>query len=252
MLPALRDGTPLCLVEKFAREPLAWPKLWKHHGAQAQTDRINAVARERKEPFLARYGGTIGLEWFFPKMLETLEHAPRVLRRRGSLAGSGRLVRLATRRRRRGDAPALDLPGRLQRHVERERRLSRARHFCARCIRSSDASCTDKMPGRLLAPGVAAGGLQREMAKKLGLAAKASRSAPRSSTRMPACPARARRNRGRSSWCSAPVPATCSTASTSASCPASRASCATASCPDSSATKPARPRSATPSTGCAA
>src|ERR1044072_290003 len=49
MLPALRDGTPLCLVERFAREPLAWPKLWKHHGAQAQTDRINQVARERNE-----------------------------------------------------------------------------------------------------------------------------------------------------------------------------------------------------------
>src|SRR5438876_463488 len=43
MLPTLRDGTPLCLLEKFAREPLAWPKLWKHHGAQTQTDRINAV-----------------------------------------------------------------------------------------------------------------------------------------------------------------------------------------------------------------
>src|SRR5580692_7939771 len=40
MLPALRDGTPLCLLERFARQPLAWPKLWKHHGAQSQTDRI--------------------------------------------------------------------------------------------------------------------------------------------------------------------------------------------------------------------
>src|SRR6201996_2463240 len=72
MLPALRDGTPLCLLERFARQPLAWPKLWKHHGAQAQTDRINAIARQRNEPFLARYGGAVGLEWFFPKMLETL------------------------------------------------------------------------------------------------------------------------------------------------------------------------------------
>src|SRR5260221_528566 len=35
MLPALRDGTPLCQVERFTREPLAWPELWKHHGAQA-------------------------------------------------------------------------------------------------------------------------------------------------------------------------------------------------------------------------
>src|SRR5262249_39082956 len=73
MLPALADGTPLCITDKFAKRPLAWPKLWKHHGAKSQTDRINAVARSRREPLLDRYGGTIGLEWFFPKILETIE-----------------------------------------------------------------------------------------------------------------------------------------------------------------------------------
>jgi L-ribulokinase len=79
MLAARGDGTPLCLTaEAFGREPQAWPKLWKHHGAKSQADQINAVARERGEPWLARYGGTISLEWFFPKVLETLEHAPAV------------------------------------------------------------------------------------------------------------------------------------------------------------------------------
>lgn len=70
MLPCRADGTPLCKAG-FADRPLAWPKLWKHHGAKAETDRINAVARQRGEPWLDRYGGTIGLEWFFPKILET-------------------------------------------------------------------------------------------------------------------------------------------------------------------------------------
>src|SRR5688572_18514510 len=69
MLPCRADGTPLCLVDDFRSTPLAWPKLWKHHGAKAQTQRINDVARERNEPWLARYGGSIGLEWFFPKTL---------------------------------------------------------------------------------------------------------------------------------------------------------------------------------------
>lgn len=78
MLPSLRNGTPLCLVEKFRNVPLAWPKLWKHHGAEAATDRINQIAAERREPWLARYGGTIGLEWFFPKILETLTDEPTV------------------------------------------------------------------------------------------------------------------------------------------------------------------------------
>lgn len=77
MLPCKCDGTPLHLSAPFDAVPLAWPKLWKHHGAKSDTDRINQVARERKEPWLARYGGTIGLEWFFPKVLETLALAPQ-------------------------------------------------------------------------------------------------------------------------------------------------------------------------------
>src|SRR5262245_58557161 len=50
MLPVLADGTPLCAVDKFAKRPFAWPKLWKHHGAKSQTDRMNAVAQSRREP----------------------------------------------------------------------------------------------------------------------------------------------------------------------------------------------------------
>src|SRR4051794_30615657 len=43
MLPALGHGTPLCLLERFEKTPLAWAKLWKHHGAKEETDRINTV-----------------------------------------------------------------------------------------------------------------------------------------------------------------------------------------------------------------
>ncbi|QDT05489.1 Ribulokinase [Rubripirellula lacrimiformis] len=78
MLPTTIDGTPLCQVESLASVPLAWPKLWKHHGAIQQTERMNRIANHRNESFLARYGGTIGLEWFFPKVLETIENAPQV------------------------------------------------------------------------------------------------------------------------------------------------------------------------------
>ncbi len=78
MLPTKRDGIPLCQIESLRRTPLAWPKLWKHHGALKQTERMNAVALKRQEAFLKRYGGTIGLEWLFPKILETIECAPNV------------------------------------------------------------------------------------------------------------------------------------------------------------------------------
>jgi L-ribulokinase len=78
VLPTFADGMPLCVDPRFGHIPVAWPKLWKHHGAKVETDRINQVARERAESWLARYGGVIGLEWFFPKVLETLNRAPEV------------------------------------------------------------------------------------------------------------------------------------------------------------------------------
>src|SRR4030095_14625752 len=80
MLPCFADGRPLCLDAKVHDHPKACPKLWKHHGAKSQAERLTRLARERSEPWLARYGGTIGLEWFFPKVLETLEEDPAVYR----------------------------------------------------------------------------------------------------------------------------------------------------------------------------
>lgn len=78
VLPALRDGTPLCALPRFRREPHAWAKLWKHHAADPQADRINEVARERREAFLPRYGGAVSCEWLLPKALQILDEAPRV------------------------------------------------------------------------------------------------------------------------------------------------------------------------------
>ena len=67
--------------------PHAYPKLWKHHAAQAQAERVTAVAAERGEPWLARYGGRISSEWQFAKALQVLEEDPEVYARDAS-AGS--------------------------------------------------------------------------------------------------------------------------------------------------------------------
>jgi L-ribulokinase len=77
-LPVRADGTPLCRVDDLAERPHAYPKLWKHHAAQDQADRINALAEERDEPWLARYGGRISSEWEFAKALQVLEEDPQV------------------------------------------------------------------------------------------------------------------------------------------------------------------------------
>ena len=73
MVPTLADGTPLNEVEGLEDRPHAYAKLWKHHAAQPQADRINRVAEERGEPWLARYGGLISSEWEFAKGLQVFE-----------------------------------------------------------------------------------------------------------------------------------------------------------------------------------
>jgi L-ribulokinase len=80
-LPVLADGTPLCRLDDLRDRPHAYPKLWKHHAAGGQAERINAVARERGEPWLARYGGLISSEWEFAKGLQILEEDPEVYER---------------------------------------------------------------------------------------------------------------------------------------------------------------------------
>jgi len=78
ILPTLADGTPLSELGAFARRPHAYAKLWKHHAAQRHADRINALAEERGEPWLPRYGGKISAEWEFAKGLQLLEEDPEV------------------------------------------------------------------------------------------------------------------------------------------------------------------------------
>ncbi|MCK4590521.1 MAG: ribulokinase, partial [Candidatus Latescibacteria bacterium] len=78
MMPIDKNGTPLCMLNQYKSNPHAWVKLWKHHAAQPEADRINQVARERGEAFLARYGGKISSEWFFAKTLQILNEAPEI------------------------------------------------------------------------------------------------------------------------------------------------------------------------------
>ena len=80
---------------ELAAEPHAYVKLWRHHAAQPQADRINDLARERGEAWLPRYGGLISSEWEFAKGLQLLEEAPGGLRRDGPLGRGRRLDRLA-------------------------------------------------------------------------------------------------------------------------------------------------------------
>jgi L-ribulokinase len=78
LVPTRADGTPLCLMPEYAAQPHAWVKLWKHHAAQPEAERINTVAAERGEPFLQRYGGKTSSEWLLAKAWQILDEAPAV------------------------------------------------------------------------------------------------------------------------------------------------------------------------------
>jgi L-ribulokinase len=80
-MPVTADGTPLCQLDGLAARPHAYPKLWKHHAAQPQADRINAAAHERGEKWIGRYGGKISSEWQYAKALQLLDEDAELYRR---------------------------------------------------------------------------------------------------------------------------------------------------------------------------
>ncbi len=81
MMPTLADGTPLALLPELRANPHAWVKLWKHHAAQPEADRINETAQRTGQAWLPKYGGKISSEWFFSKALQILDEAPDVYAR---------------------------------------------------------------------------------------------------------------------------------------------------------------------------
>jgi len=69
-LPTLADGTPL--ARRHPDRPHALAKLWKHHAAQPQADRQEAIGGR----YLERTGGRTSCEWLPAKAAELAEHAP--------------------------------------------------------------------------------------------------------------------------------------------------------------------------------
>lgn len=78
MLPVDAGNVPLCLNDAWRERPHAWVKLWKHHAAQEDANRLNELAVSRGESFLGRYGGSLSSEWMLPKIAQTLREDPGV------------------------------------------------------------------------------------------------------------------------------------------------------------------------------
>lgn len=89
LLPVTAAGEPLSRDPALRSRPHAWGKLWKHHGAQPEAERINALAAERGEAFLNRYGGKTSSEWLLAKAWELLDEAPELYDRADLLVEAG-------------------------------------------------------------------------------------------------------------------------------------------------------------------
>jgi len=71
-IPVDRNGRPLALDKRFARNPNAMAWLWKDHTGVAEAVEITERARQMRPQYLAKCGGTYSSEWFFSKVLHCL------------------------------------------------------------------------------------------------------------------------------------------------------------------------------------
>lgn len=166
MLPARKDGTPLCMLPEYRERPHAWVKLWKHHAAQPEADRINETARRMGQSWLERYGGKISSEWFFSKVLQILDEAPEVY------TAADRMIEAA-------DWVVWQLTGVESRNSctagykamwSKRDGFPDAAYFQALDARLKDVVDT-KMQRDVIAPGHRAGGLSQQAARWTGLCA---------------------------------------------------------------------------------
>ncbi|MBR4289737.1 MAG: ribulokinase [Oscillospiraceae bacterium] len=70
---------PLC--ETYPSRPHAWPKLWKHHGARKQAEKLTALCKAQAPQYLAWYGGKISPESLTAKVLQVFEEDPEIFRK---------------------------------------------------------------------------------------------------------------------------------------------------------------------------
>ncbi len=166
VLPVKNDGTPLCQLEEYRRQPHAWPKLWKHHAAQYCADRINEMAEQHGEPWLPYYGGKLSSEWTLAKALQILLEAPEVYAAADKIVEGGdwvcwQLCGSEVRSECNAGYKAQWRPG--EGYPSRE--------FLAAVHPGFANLAAEKLAGPLLPVGSRAGSLTAEMAQKCGLGA---------------------------------------------------------------------------------
>lgn len=76
VIPLDAQYKPLC--NTYPSRPHAWPKLWKHHGAQPQAERLTKLCQNMAPDYLSWYGGKISSETLTAKVLQVFEEDPEL------------------------------------------------------------------------------------------------------------------------------------------------------------------------------
>lgn len=164
MMPLDEAGMPLCLKPQWREHPHAWVKLWKHHAAQDEANRINELAQARGEPFLPRHGGKLSSEWMLPKAWQILNEAPEIYDAADTFMEAA-------------DWVVMQMTGQLVRNSctagykasWHKRDGYPSREFLGALDPRLATLTETKLRGPIAAQGAKAGGLRAEMAEAIGL-----------------------------------------------------------------------------------
>ncbi len=164
LLPVKGDGTPLCFLAPYRKNPHAYVKLWKHHAAQREAEEITGLAKARGEDFLSRYGGTISSEWFLPKVWQILREAPEIYREADRILEAGDWVNwMLTGEEKRSSCHAL------YKAIWSEKDGYPSREFLKQLDPRLENLVEEKLGCQIYPLGGKAGKLTREWAVKTGL-----------------------------------------------------------------------------------
>lgn len=159
------NGVPMCLHEKWQREPLAYIRLWKSYTATAEAEEISRVAHENNMGFLVACGGSPSSEGAYPKLLETARKNPELYHEIRHAVDLNEWL-------------TWQLTGKLTRSSN----TMGTKNYChdGKTLTPDDfwqkldpvfADANDKLRGEMLPWGAKAGELTAEMAEKFGLPA---------------------------------------------------------------------------------
>lgn len=164
MLPIKKDGTPLCNLAKYKSNPHSYVKLWKHHAAQPEANKLNEIALQRGEDFLARYGGKISSEWLIPKIWQILNEAPDIYEEADKFIEAGDWVVLMLTDNERRNACAAGYKA-----LWHKRRGYPSKDFFRALDERLENLVEEKLSKDIYPLGTKAGELEPNMAKMIGL-----------------------------------------------------------------------------------